>query len=113
MVIIRESISGGALTETTYLVLLAVFEPRHGYSIMQFIEEQTGGRVQLGAGTLYGALHTLEKKEWIMPAGTSQGTKKRAYLITDLGKQIAADEQLRLKQMIRLGNRIVKEAERQ
>ena len=53
---------GGALTETTFLILLALYEPKHGYGIMQFIEDETNGRVSLGAGTLYGAINTLEKR---------------------------------------------------
>ena len=49
----RDNAVGGALTETTFLILLAVWRgPRHGYGILQFIREQTGGRVVLGAGTL-------------------------------------------------------------
>lgn len=61
----RDSASGGALTEVTFYILLALCEPRHGYAVMQFAAERTGGRLELGAGTLYGALGTLEKRGWI------------------------------------------------
>ena len=57
----RDNIKGGALTEVTFYILLSLFTPRHGYAIMQFIEDKTGGRLSLGAGTLYGALKTLEE----------------------------------------------------
>lgn len=50
----RDNIGGGALTETTFLVLLSMFSQNHGYGIMQLIERETDGRVILGAGTLYG-----------------------------------------------------------
>lgn len=43
---------------------------------MQFIEEETGGRLALGAGTLYGALSTLEDKGWIALHGSNKGRKK-------------------------------------
>lgn len=56
----RDSSSGGALTEVTFYILLALCEPRHGYAVMQFVSERTHGRLSLGAGTLYGALGTLE-----------------------------------------------------
>ena len=36
---------------------------------MQFIEEKTDGRLSLGAGTLYGALNSLQDKKWIKDAG--------------------------------------------
>ncbi|MDR0248074.1 MAG: PadR family transcriptional regulator, partial [Oscillospiraceae bacterium] len=35
---VRDNIVGGALTETTFLVLLAFHRPNHGYGVMQFIE---------------------------------------------------------------------------
>ena len=51
----RDNAKGGALTEVTFYILLALYTPRHGYAVMQFIEEKTAGRLSLGAGTLYGA----------------------------------------------------------
>ena len=55
----RDNVKGGALTEVTFLILLSLYEAKHGYAIMQFIEEQTQGRLCLGAGSLYGAINTL------------------------------------------------------
>ena len=40
---------------------------------MQFIEQETKGRLVLGAGTLYGALKTLDKKGWIVAVDTEEG----------------------------------------
>ena len=54
-----------ALTESTYYILLALAQPRHGYGIMQQTEQLSGGRVRLAAGTLYGALNALCEKGWI------------------------------------------------
>ena len=64
---IRDNIRGGALTETTLLVLLALYRPNHGYGVSQFVVQETGGRVKLGAGTLYGAIDNLSRKKWITP----------------------------------------------
>ena len=58
----RDNVKGGALTEVTFFILLSLYTPRHGYAIMQFVEEKTQGRLALGAGTLYGALTSLQKK---------------------------------------------------
>ncbi len=98
---------GGALTESTLLILLSVFSPNHGYGIMQFIEKETQGRVVLGAGTLYGAINTLLEKGWIRPYGGFDGRKKE-YLITDAGKDVVNGELLRLEQLYQSANRIVK-----
>ena len=57
--------NSGALTETIFYILLWLHRPAHGYALMKDIAEMTGGRVNLGAGSLYGALDTLQKKGWI------------------------------------------------
>ena len=44
------------LTEQMFYVLLSLRGERHGYGIMQAITELTGGRVSVGAGTLYALL---------------------------------------------------------
>ena len=103
----RDNIMGGALTETTFLILLATCRPRHGYGIMQFIESETKGRVTLGAGTLYGAINTLQKKGWIEPVSDNKSDTKKDYTITQLGKQVAADEQKRLADISQLAEKIL------
>lgn len=97
---------GGALTEVTFYILLSLFTPKHGYAIMQFIEEKTGGRLSLGAGTLYGALNTLEDKGWIAPYGENKDRKKE-YLITALGKEIAEIELARLQELTQTATTII------
>lgn len=72
----RDNVKGGALTEVTFYILLSLFTPKHGYAVMQFIEAQTNGRLILGAGTLYGALNTLEEKGWIAPPRRRRRQKK-------------------------------------
>ena len=102
----RDNAKGGALTEVTFYILLSLFTPKHGYAIMQFIEESTGGRLALGAGTLYGALNTLEEKGWISLYGNSEGRKKE-YLITDLGREIATKELARLQELTQTAVKII------
>ena len=50
----------------------------HGYGIMQLIES-TDGRLSLGAGTLYGALNNLVKKDWITPFLSQSKDTKLEY----------------------------------
>ena len=40
----RDNVKSGALTEVTFYILLSLYSPKHGYAVMQFIEEKTGGR---------------------------------------------------------------------
>lgn len=102
----HENFKGGALTEVMFYILLATYTPRHGYGIMQFVEEKTGGRLELGAGTLYGALNTLTKKNWIAPYGEDQGRKKE-YQVTDLGRSVAEKELHRLRELTDIAAQIV------
>jgi DNA-binding PadR family transcriptional regulator len=104
---VRDNIAGGALTETTFLVLLSTYTPNHGYGIMQFIERETGGRVLLGAGTLYGAINTLVKKKWIAPIGSDAAGNKKEYVITDVGKQVAEKELSRIANIWNLAAKIM------
>lgn len=97
----HERIQDGALTEVTLLVLLAVYEPNHGYGIMQYVSEKTNGRVQLGAGTLYGAINTLTKKGWITPVNTTDDRKKQVQ-ITETGRRMVQKEYVRLQEMMEL-----------
>ncbi len=94
----KDNVKGGALTEVTFFILLSLYEPKHGYAIMQFIEEKIGGRLVLGAGSLYGAISTLTEKGWIKPYGDSSGRTKE-YVITAAGKEIAKKELERLKEL--------------
>lgn len=93
----KDNVKSGALTEVTFFILLSVFEPKHGYAIMQFIEEKTKGRLVLGAGSLYGAINTLTEKGWIEPYG--EGGRTKEYMVTDEGRQIAEKELARLKEL--------------
>lgn len=102
----RDNVKGGALTEVTFYILLSLYTAKHGYAIMQFIEEKTGGRLSLGAGTLYGALNSLQEKGWISPFGDSEGRKKE-YIITAQGREIAEKELVRLHELVSVANGII------
>jgi len=95
----------GPLTETVFYVLLALRTPLHGYGIMQFVNEISDGRVNLGAGTLYGALATLVEKGWIVPIPSEGGDRKKEYAITDTGHSALCTELERLEELVRNGHR--------
>lgn len=88
------------LTEAVFYIMLSLRHPNHGYGIIQETEELTGGRVALGAGTLYGAIQTLEKKGWISVYSEEAGSrKKKEYLITELGKEVFLAERERIREL--------------
>ncbi len=102
----RDNVKSGALTEVTFFILLALYSPKHGYAIMQFIEEKTAGRLQLGAGTLYGALNSLQEKGWITHYG-SNNSRKKEFIITDKGREIANAELSRLRELTSIAMEII------
>lgn len=89
------------LTEAVYYILLALRKPNHGYGITQEVEQLTGGRVALGAGTLYGAIQTLQKKGWIdIYSVDTESRKKKEYIITEAGREVFEAERERLQELL-------------
>lgn len=100
-----------ALTEAVYYILLSLIHPLHGYGIMQNVEQLSGGRVRLAAGTLYGAINTLLEKGWIQALSEERGSRKKEYIITEEGREMLEAEILRLTELLSNGRRILGGAE--
>lgn len=96
-----------ALTESTYYIMLALYNPAHGYGIMQQVEEMSSGRVRLAPGTLYGALTALTGKGWIVQLPVEAGSRKKEYKLTDKGRDILIKEIERLRELVNNGDRII------
>lgn len=92
-----------ALTESTYYILLALHTPQHGYGIMQHVEQMSGGRVRLAAGTLYGALTALCERGWIAPVPGEEGSRKKEYRLTETGGMALRRELARLRELVANG----------
>ena len=95
-----------ALSEAVFYILLSLYSPLHGYGIMQNVRAISNERVNLGAGTLYGAINTLLERYWIESAGSDQDSRKKEYVITPLGKAIVDGEINRLEELLANGRRI-------
>ena len=95
-----------ALTEAVYYILLSLKEPMHGYGIMKNVLELSNGRVNLAAGTLYGAINTMIEKKWIS-ATSNDMLRKKEYQITDLGVSVLESEIERLRELLMNGNKIM------
>lgn len=81
------------MTEQAYLVLLALADgPRHGYAIVQAVAALSDGRVNLGAGTLYGVLDRLVEAGYARASGDEvvDGRLRRYYTLTDEGGAAAS-----------------------
>lgn len=92
------------LTEALFYILLSVRKPNHGYGIIQEVEKLTEGRVLLGPGTLYGAIQTMVSRGWIrVYSAETDSRKKKEYIITDVGKEVFAQERARLAELLRNG----------
>lgn len=95
------------LTEAVYYILLAVRNPNHGYGIIQDVLEMTKGRVNLGPGTLYGAINSLLEKGWIeLYSEEKASRKKKTYIITSLGVEMFKKEIERLNELIKNGEKM-------
>ncbi len=97
-----------ALTEAVYYILLSLYTPLHGYGIMQNVLKISNGRVNLAAGTLYGALTTLQEKRWIIAIEDDESSRKKIYKITDLGMFVVEAEIKRLEELVDNGHEIVR-----
>ncbi|WP_411956142.1 PadR family transcriptional regulator [Clostridium sp. FP2] len=96
-----------ALTEAVYYILLSLYEPLHGYGVMQKVEGISSGRVKLAAGTLYGAISTLLEKGWICALPGEANSRKKEYEINDIGKNAINNEISRLRELLSNGEQIV------
>ena len=95
------------LTEATYYILLALYSPRHGYGIMQEVEEMSNGRVRLAAGTLYGVLSSMVDKGWIIQLPVEDSSRKKNYQITETGLKVLKDEVERLRELVTNGDKVL------
>ena len=89
-----------ALTEAVYYILLSLMEPLHGYGIMQNVEQLSNGRLRLAAGTLYGAISTMQEKGWITALDGAADSRKKEYVITAAGRSVLQSEYQRLRELV-------------
>jgi DNA-binding PadR family transcriptional regulator len=97
------------LTEAVYYILLSLTEPMHGYGIMQNVQRLSNGRVKLAAGTLYGAITTMQDRGWIDALPGEVNSRKKEYCITGSGLSALHTEITRLRELLNNGEFILKE----
>ena len=75
--------------------------PQHGYGIAQAIRSGSDDVLRVETGSLYPALHRLERRNWVKPEWKQTDNNQRAkfYSLTISGKKQLAEEQGRWAQM--------------
>ena len=90
-----------------FRVLLALLDgPKHGHGIRIEVRERTAGRVDMGPGTLYGAIKRLVGRRWIAeidpPPGEDGDGRRRFYRLTEAGRAAAGAEVARLEELVQI-----------
>jgi PadR family transcriptional regulator, regulatory protein PadR len=87
----RELVKG-----STSLLLLQLLEERdmYGYELVKELEKRSGNEFSVKEGTLYPALHKLEKQEYIECYWQEQekGPARKYYRITEAGKDMLLEK---------------------
>lgn len=75
---------------------------QHGYGISHAINANSSDSFKVGTGSMYPALHRLEKRGWIRAEWRTSENNQRAkyYLLTAAGKKQLTAEQSRWKQLV-------------
>src|SRR5690349_25176384 len=86
---------------------------QHGHGIGQAIRAQSDDLLKVETGSLYPALHRLEKRGWLKSEwGVSEANQRaKYYQLTAAGKAQLAREQNRWAQMVHAIGRIMNPAE--
>lgn len=95
------------LPQAQFHVLVALTEgERHGYAIMQAVEESSEGIVRMAPATLYGTLKRLVDaglaEELARRPRPEDDQRRRYYRLTGLGQRVCAAEADRLSRLVRL-----------
>jgi DNA-binding PadR family transcriptional regulator len=89
-------------------MLLALCQgERHGYALKREILRRTDGKLNLGAGALYGSIarmveRGLAEESEARPDSHLDDERRRYYRITPLGRRVAQAEALRMRDLVRL-----------
>ena len=93
------------LQGTLDLMILQTLQwgPQHGYGISLAIRTRSGDILQADTGSLYPALHRLEKQKWVAAEWKLSENRQRAkyYRLTAAGKRQLAQELSRWEQLTR------------
>jgi transcriptional regulator len=102
----RESASRLELMQGTLDMLILrtlVLGPAHGHEIAKHIQRTTDDVLQVEHGSLYPALHRLERKGWVAAKWETPRGRKREfkyYRLTPAGKKQLATEHSKWRRLV-------------
>jgi len=94
----KSSFDEEQLTDSSYYILLTLVEEKHGYSIMQNVEELTDGELKIGPASLYTILKKMQGAQMIKQI-ENDNDRRKVYNITDKGRRVLLKE---IKRRIRM-----------
>jgi len=93
-----------ALKGQLELLLLAALreEPRHGYAIVKDLRERSAGELDVFEGTLYPALHRLERAGLVASRwSAAAGRRRRVYQLTRKGSKALVERESEWRRLVR------------
>lgn len=94
-----------SLSQSEFYILLSLaIKSRHGYEIMKQVEKDSGKKVLLGPGTLYGSIKRMLQSKLIEEvAGDNQ--RRKYYTVTEKGRKFLSSELERYNDAVELARR--------
>jgi DNA-binding PadR family transcriptional regulator len=94
-----------SLSQSEFYILLSLaIKERHGYEIMQQVEHDSGGKVLLGPGTLYGSIKRMLQSNLIEEVAGDH-PRRKYYRLTEVGRKTLAFELERYNDVVDLAKR--------
>jgi len=102
----RELVKG-----STSLILLQLLTERdmYGYELVKELEKRSENGLSVKEGTLYPALHKLEKQEYIECYWQEQekGPARKYYQITTAGKEVLDEKTQEWQEFVKVMNKVI------
>ncbi len=99
------------LTDAAYYIMISLVVKRHGYAIMQYIEQLTDGLINIGPATLYTLLKKMNGSGLIEQVDDLE-ERKKLYQLTDNGLMMLKNEVKRREKMAAHGVQVLQEYEK-
>ncbi|WP_462409624.1 PadR family transcriptional regulator [Neobacillus sp. Marseille-QA0830] len=102
----RELVKG-----STSLILLQLLNERdmYGYELVKELEQRSDNGLSVKEGTLYPALHKLEKQEYIECYWQEQekGPARKYYRITGAGRELLLEKTREWQDFVKVMNKVI------
>ena len=91
------------VSDQVFHVLITLVDgPRHGYGILQEVENRTSGELKLGTSTLYSAIGRMRARGWVerVELSDSDDPRRKYYGLTEAGRSLIQAEARRLANLV-------------